>query len=94
MATQAPNNLPLLYRGLEPLSRQAHADKKVRRIATIPGLTEAHAIPVTVDEFMLAGRHRFAEGHRYVNRGDADRHPDVERWRDATLFQYRLGNDS
>ena len=56
MATQAPNNLPLLYRGLEPLSRQAHGDKKVRRISTIPAVNQAHAIPVTVDEFMLAGR--------------------------------------
>ena len=56
MATQAPNNLPLLYRNLEPLSRQAHGDKKVRRIATIPGLSQMHAVPVTVDEFMLAGR--------------------------------------
>lgn len=56
MATQAPNNLPLLYRGLEPLSRQAHGDKKVRRIDTIPAVAQAHAVPVTVDEFMLAGR--------------------------------------
>jgi len=56
MASQAPNNLPLLYRGLEPLSRQAHGDKKVRRISTIPAVNQAHAVPVTVDEFMLAGR--------------------------------------
>ncbi len=56
MATQAPNDLPLLYRGLEPLSRQVHGELKARRIATIPGVNQAHAIPVTVDEFMLAGR--------------------------------------
>jgi hypothetical protein len=56
MATQAPTNLPLLYRGLEPLSRQAHGDMKARRIETIPGVNQAHAVPVTVDEFMLAGR--------------------------------------
>jgi len=56
MASQAPNNLPLLYRGLEPINRQAHGDKTVRRLATIPALNEAHAVPVTVDEFMLAGR--------------------------------------
>ena len=54
MATQAPNNLPLLYRGLEPLNRQAHGDKKVRRLESIPAVKEAHAVPVTVDEFMLA----------------------------------------
>jgi len=56
MATQAPNNLPLLYRGLEPLSRQAHGDMKVRRIDSVPAISQSHAIPVTVDEFMLAGR--------------------------------------
>jgi hypothetical protein len=56
MATQAPNNLPLLYRGLEPLNRQAHGDKKLRRLNTVPSINEAHAVPVTVDEFMLAGR--------------------------------------
>ncbi len=56
MATQAPNNLPLLYRGLEPLNRQTHGDKKVRRLDSIPTVNQAHAIPVTVDEFMLAGR--------------------------------------
>jgi hypothetical protein len=56
MATQAPDNLPLLYRGLEPLNRQAHGDKKMKRIETIPAVGEAHAVPVTVDEFMLAGR--------------------------------------
>jgi len=56
MATQAPTNLPLLYRGLEPLNRQAHGDKRLHRLDTIPGINEAHAVPVTVDEFMLAGR--------------------------------------
>ena len=57
MATQAPNNLPLLYSALEPLSRQAHGDHKVRRIHAVPAINQAHAIPVTVDEFMLAGRY-------------------------------------
>ena len=56
MASQAPTNLPLLYNNLEPINRQAHADKKVRKIDTIPDLGKAHAIPVTVDEFILAGR--------------------------------------
>jgi SapC len=56
MATQAPTNLPLLYRALEPLNRQAHGDQKVRRIEMIPAVSDAHAVPVTVDEFMLAGR--------------------------------------
>ncbi len=57
MATQAPNNLPLLYRGLEPLNRQAHGDKRLHRLDSIPAVNEAHAVPVTVDEFMLASRY-------------------------------------
>jgi hypothetical protein len=57
MATQAPTNLPLLYNGLEPVNRQAHGDQKVRRLDRIPAVAQAHAVPVTVDEFMLAGRH-------------------------------------
>ena len=56
MASQAPNNLPLLYNSLEPINRQLHGDKKVRRIETIADLGTTHAVPVTVDEFMLAGR--------------------------------------
>ena len=56
MASQAPNNLPLLYNDLEPISRQAHAEKKVRRLNGIPALGSTHAVPLTVDEFMLAGR--------------------------------------
>ena len=56
MASQAPNNLPLLYRDLEPINRQAHGEKKVRRLDCIADLGLLHAIPVTVDEFMLAGR--------------------------------------
>ena len=57
MASQAPINLPLLYRSLEPISRQTHGDQKVRRIDGIAELGSTHAIPVTVDEFMLAGRY-------------------------------------
>ncbi len=56
MASQAPNQLPLLYRELEPLNRPSHGDKKMRRIDTIADLATTHAIPVTVDEFMLVGR--------------------------------------
>ena len=56
MASQAPNNLPLLYNELEPINRQSHGDKKVRRLDGIAALGQMHAVPVTVDEFMLAGR--------------------------------------
>ena len=57
MASQAPNMLPLLYNGLEPLNRNVHGNFKVRTIETVPSLATTHAIPVTVDEFALAQRH-------------------------------------
>ena len=57
MASQAPNLLPLLYDGLEPLNRNAHGNYKVRKVGGIARVASAHAIPVTVDEFSLAQRH-------------------------------------
>lgn len=56
MASQAPNNLPLLYNALEPLNRNQHGNFKVRRMPGIPAVKSAHAIPLTVDEFSLAQR--------------------------------------
>jgi len=56
MASQAPTNLPLLYRGLEPIQRQIHGDKKFNRLDKLPELATTHAIPLTVDEFALAQR--------------------------------------
>ncbi len=57
MASQAPNSLPLLYTGLEPLNRNLHGKMKVRRLSGLPRVALAHAIPVTVDEFAMAQRH-------------------------------------
>ncbi len=57
MASQAPNMLPMLYDGLEPLNRNAHGTYKVRKVGGIERVAQAHAIPVTVDEFSLAQRH-------------------------------------
>lgn len=57
MATQAPNaSLPLFYNGLQPVSRQLHADWKVGPTDVGPLLRNAHAIPVTVEEFGVAQR--------------------------------------
>ncbi len=56
MASQAPTNLPLLFNAVEPLNRQVHGDYKLRRIDSIPTLGQTHAVPVTVDEFVLASR--------------------------------------
>ena len=57
MASQAPNMLPLLYNGLEPLNRNQHGKYKIRRLNGFPRVAGAHAIPVTVDEFAMAQRH-------------------------------------
>ena len=57
MASQAPNMLPLLYNGLEPLNRNLHGNYKVRRLNGLDRVASAHAIPVTVDEFAMIQRH-------------------------------------
>ena len=56
MASQAPNGLPLLYNALEPINQQQHGDKRLKNIDNAPHIAEAHAIPVTVDEFALLQR--------------------------------------
>src|SRR5829696_3848563 len=58
MASAAPNqSLPLCYEGLEPLNVTQHGKMKVRSASKIDQFANAHAIPVTVDEFGLAQRH-------------------------------------
>jgi hypothetical protein len=57
MASQAPNMLPLLYNGLEPLNRNSHGNFKVRRLNGLDRVASTHAIPVTVDEFSMVQRH-------------------------------------
>ena len=57
MASQAPSNpLPLLYNDLQPVNLQQHGDKKLVQIQSAPHIAQAHAIPVTVDEFALLQR--------------------------------------
>lgn len=56
MASQPPANLPLFYRDLVPLSSSMHAGHKMRNADTAPFLATAHAIPITVDEFITAQR--------------------------------------
>lgn len=51
------NALPLLYNDLVPLSSQEHSAYHVRRVETAPFLKEVHAVPLTVEEFILAQRH-------------------------------------
>ena len=57
MASAAPaNQLPLFYNNLEPLSSNAHAGFKTRSTDSAPFLGQAHAIPITIDEFVAAQR--------------------------------------
>ena len=58
MASQAPaQGLPLLYNSLEPLSSNAHANYKAKSSDRAPYLTQTHAVPITIDEFVTAQRH-------------------------------------
>lgn len=57
MASQAPSNqLPLFYSSLEPLSSIQHPGYKMRPVDTAPYLAQAHAIPITLDEFVACQR--------------------------------------
>jgi hypothetical protein len=58
MASAAPNqNLPLLYKGIEPLNVTQHGKMKVRPASSPEEIGKVHAVPVTVDEFGLLQRH-------------------------------------
>jgi len=57
MASQPPANaLPLFYKDLEPLSSSLHPNYKSRSSDTAPFLVGAHAIPITIDEFISVQR--------------------------------------
>lgn len=57
MASEPPANLPLFYNDLIPLSSSAHANYRIRSAESAPYLAQAHAIPITVDEFITAQRY-------------------------------------
>jgi hypothetical protein len=58
MASEAPaQQLPLLYNSLEPLSSNAHGTYKARATDRAPYLTQTHAVPITIDEFVTAQRY-------------------------------------
>lgn len=57
MATAAPaNQMPLFYNQLEPLSSNVHPNFKVKATDTAAFLSKANAIPITIDEFVVAQR--------------------------------------
>lgn len=49
-------NLPLFFKDLVPLQTTSHADWKIQTQSKAPFLIGQHAIPVTIDEFVMAGR--------------------------------------
>ena len=49
--------LPLFYKGLEPLSSDLHANFRMKMQDKAPFLVGQHAIPITVDEFPLVQRY-------------------------------------
>ena len=58
MATAASNqNLPLLYRNVEPLNVPQHGKMRVRNALKMGHIAKQHAIPLTVDEFTIVQRH-------------------------------------
>ncbi len=55
MANSQPG-LPLFYNQLEPLSSGTHGSWKARRLESAPFLAQAHAVPITIEEFSLVQR--------------------------------------
>lgn len=55
-APQQPQ-LPLFFNDLMPLNSQDHAKYRSRTMDSAPWLAQAHAIPLTVDEFVQSQRH-------------------------------------
>lgn len=53
----APTNLPLFYKDLIPLNSTEHSEWRSRKTDKAAWLTQAHAVPLTVDEFPQAQRH-------------------------------------
>lgn len=56
MASAPANTLPIFYNDLIPLSSLDHADYSTRASDAAPFLVNQHAIPLTVDEFVVAQR--------------------------------------
>lgn len=57
MATQpAPQGLPLFYKDLVPLNSSEHGAFKSRQLDNAKFMQDQHAIPLTVEEFVVASR--------------------------------------
>lgn len=49
--------LPLFYNDLVPLNSNQHGDWKIQTQDKAPFLSKAHAVPLTIDEFIPSARH-------------------------------------
>lgn len=56
MASAPANALPLFYNELQPLSSQVHANWKAKSLDSIEFFAKAHAVPLTIEEFIPAQR--------------------------------------
>jgi hypothetical protein len=52
----APQGMPLFYNQIQPLQSTAHADWRSRQVESASFLSQANAIPITVDEFPVVQR--------------------------------------
>lgn len=69
MASQPPAQLPLFYQNLIPLSSEVHYEWGLHERTELNFAKPTHAIPITVDEFVMAQRHYpivFTEGPESV----------------------------
>lgn len=57
MATQPPQNLPLFYKDLMPLQTGPHSNYRAQSNGKAAFFAETHAVPLTIDEFVLCQRH-------------------------------------
>ena len=57
MATQPPPNLPLFYKNCSRSRAACTATYRSRTSDKAPYLADAHAIPLTIDEFVHAQRY-------------------------------------
>jgi hypothetical protein len=56
-APDQQQNLPLFYKDLAPLNAEQHKDYRVKSAEAAMFLVGQHAVPLTIDEFVLCQRH-------------------------------------
>ena len=57
MASAPQIGMPLFYNQIQPLSSGVHGAWRAKKLERAPFLVNAHAVPVTIDEFALVQRH-------------------------------------